>query len=82
MTTPHTNPDAFWTDLLDDLHQFLEAEHDAPGIGPRCPSLGLTSRLTFLDAVYSAQRPTWKTELSGINLTSRVPTKVPGRIND
>ena len=35
MTTPHSNPEAFWNNLLDRLEQFVEAEQDAPGVSPR-----------------------------------------------
>ena len=34
MTPPHSDPEAFWNNLLDNLQQFVEAEHYAPGVDP------------------------------------------------
>ena len=35
MTTPYSDPEAFWNNLLDKLEQVLEAEQDAPGVSER-----------------------------------------------
>ena len=35
MTQPHSNPEEFWNNLLDNLQEFVEAEQDAPGISER-----------------------------------------------
>ena len=34
MTTPHSDPETFWNNLLDNLQQFVEAEQDEPGVEP------------------------------------------------